>query len=114
MPRRLFIVLITSLASFGANRLSAADRPLPKPKPQTRTSEYRSEQPPEIPSARVLIFERARRRAEVRAARLEALEYAGISPSRPVVSFSPFTIDPHMNPGLYNPWIAYYKTRGAW
>ena len=49
-----------------------------------------------IPVRLTEIFERARRRADARAARLEAWENVGYSPSRPVALFTPFTNPSYM------------------
>lgn len=106
MPRRLFIVLITSLASFAASGVSAEEK-TPGPQLGGRLQRFR-EETRAIPSPEYLIYQRSNERAQQRAARLEAYRWMGYSPNRPVMSSPAFAND--MNFPYYLPWVAAYRT----
>ncbi|HTI49697.1 MAG TPA: hypothetical protein VL475_02055 [Planctomycetaceae bacterium] len=111
MPHRLFIVLIASLASVATSSLAAEDKS-PGPQLGGRLARIREESR-EIPSAEVLIFKRAHRRAEQRAARLEMYHWMGYSPNRPMVPYTTYAND--LNAGLYKPWVTgFYSQNHGW
>jgi hypothetical protein len=109
MQRWLWVVLISSLVSVSATSVRAQDKSLGKNGPQLggRLSRFREERAPEIPSASFLIYQRAQRHAEQRAARIEANKWAGYIPTRPSISNAVYATD--VNPGIYKPWVAAYN-----
>jgi hypothetical protein len=125
MPRWLPIVLITSVASIATTSLFAQDKSIqerlaqdrklsrdngPGPQLGGRLARFRDESTPTTPSAEYLIYKRARKRAEERAAILEAQHWAGYSPTRPTIPYTHYATD--LNPGLYKPWVsAYFPNR---
>jgi hypothetical protein len=112
MPRRLLIVLISSLASLAARGVIAEETT--GPQIGGRLSRFRSESTPDIPPARLLIYQRARRLADARIARLESYEAMGYMPTRPTIPYTTYASD--LNPGLYyKPWVSFYRTPvGSW
>lgn len=127
MPRRLFIVLITSVASIATSFVFAQDKSVeerlaqdrtfardkgPGPQLGGRLSRFRDESAHAVPSAEYLIYQRAHKRAEDRAAILEAQRWAGYAPTRPTVPYVYYATD--LNPGLYKPWVsAYFVDRSS-
>lgn len=112
MQRWLWVVLITSLVSVSATTVRAQDKSLGKttstgPQLGGRLSRFREERPAEIPSASYLIYQRAQRQAEQRAARIEANKWAGYAPTRPSIGYAAYAVD--LNPGLYKPWVSAYN-----
>jgi hypothetical protein len=100
MRRRLFVLLISSVASVTASSLSAEDRGT-ELQLGGRLSRLREEKSRSVPPAELLIYQRAQRRARQRAELLEAYEWAGYSPARPtVLSFSAYGVDPNPRPWL--------------
>jgi hypothetical protein len=104
MSRRLFIVLITSLASLATSGVLAQDKTR-NPQMGGRLSRFQDESRA-IPSAESLIYKRAHERAEQRAARLEAYRWMGYAPTRPTIPYTRYAND--LNPPLYQPWIVGY------
>jgi hypothetical protein len=108
MVHRLYIVLIATLASVTTSTLVAQEKS-PGPQLGGRLARMR-EETPEIPSAQVLIFRRAQRRAEARAARLEMYHWMARSPYRPVS-----TSANDLNAGIYKPWVTgFYRQNRGW
>jgi hypothetical protein len=111
MVQRLFIVLIATLASVATSTLVAQEKGS-GPQLGGRLSRLREESRG-IPSAEVLIFRRAQRRAEARAARLEMFDSMGYSPTRPVAAYARNAND--LNAGIYKPWvIGFYRANPRW
>jgi len=110
MHRWLWVVLISSLVSVSASSVRAQDKSISNsagPQLGGRLSRFREERAPEIPSASFLIYQRAQRQAEQRAARLEANKWAGYAPTRPTIGYAAYATD--VNPGIYKPWVAAYN-----
>lgn len=111
MVQRLFIVLIATLASVTTSTLVAQEKSS-GPQLGGRLARLREESR-EIPSAQVLIFRRAQRRAEARAARLEMSHWLAHSPYRSVAPYSSQRSD--LNAGIYKPWITgFYRQNRRW
>lgn len=131
MRHCLPIVLITSVASIFTSSLFAEtkidgkvdkrlaqDRPFARdydsaPRLGGRLAQLSQERKESIPSAEYLIFQRAHKRAEERAALLEARRWSGYTPNRPTIPYTQYATD--LNPGLYKPWVSvYFGGRAGW
>jgi hypothetical protein len=127
MPRWLPIVLITSVASIATSSLFAQEKSIqeqiaqdktfsrakgPGPQLGGRLSRFREENPRAIPPAEYLIYVRAHKQAEHRAAILESQRWAGYYPTRPTIPYDYYGMD--ANPCLYKPWVAAYFIPGGY
>ena len=106
------LVLAATVLILGGMSGVSRGQDLHKSPYEERLSRFRAEKP-RVASAEQLIFERARSRAQQRAARLEMYQWLGYSPTRPRVSDSAFMTE--QNPGLTSPWGYGYRTwTGRW